>query len=380
MTMTSRYGGVIEKRGYVRLANAYNEHADEVWGMVSGKVTINTDDAIPGRFSGTINEVREYDPYLTMFAPFVYLSYLDPTTSPMTRVEVREQMGLFVLTGVIRDYRGPSTVQTIEAYDMTWLLSQRFPASNVTLTVGTNPITWIIGKLATLGFPRHDIEPTSQTITKEMTWRIGTSWLTIINDTLESVGYHHIWADRFGRLIGRKIRPLLEMSPQASFTTEMGDIGEYVRLEPDFANVKNDIIVTGNNPGDDPLVARATNVCSKSPASIYNLRTFDTDEPVYLTMTEDNPALETQADVTAWAKRLLEERVSFLQRMAIEVVPHPAMNLHEPISLYIETDTGHVAANGKWWWDQLELDLISQNPAMRLRCNKLTRFETSVTT
>lgn len=373
---TSRYAGTVEKDGVVYLANANNELSDEVWGIVNGKVMINVSDAVPGRFTGTINEVRQYDPWKTMFAPFLYISYLDPSTSPLTRVTRREQMGLFVLTTTTRDYRGAETVQNIEAFDLCWLVSQRFPSSEIVLPVGTNPITWIKSKLDVLGFPRYILESTTDTIQTEMTWRPSTNWLSIFNEVLEAFGYYHLWADRFGRLVGRRIRNLMDVQPQAEFTTAMGDIGKYVRLEPDYTMIRNHVIVTGNNPSGDPIYATATNVDRDSPSSIWSLRTFDTDDPVYLTLPEDNPSIQTQEAANAMAARLLEEHSSYMERMSIEVVPYPGLDMHEPISLYVETDAGHVAANGQWWWDQLEVGLTARDGAMKLRVNKLVPFET----
>lgn len=374
----SRYGGVVYIGGELFLADHMNTIQDEVWGFYQGSVDIDVDQQVPGRANIQIGEIRKYTPYQTMFAPFLVVKYMNPKTRSM--VSLRHQLGLFVMLPETRDYVSGSSMQTIEAFDMVWLLSQRFAFNSLTLAVGTNPITYIRSRMNALGFPRFNLTSTSKTLTKEYTWRPGTSWLQIFNDLLDAIGYYHIWADQTGVLTTWPIRELLQTESQTLFSTDYGDIGNHVRIEADPDQIRNDVMVFGNSPSGTAISVRRTNTDPTSPTSIYGLRTTDADEPVYLTLVEDNPAIDSVSAATARATQLLEERSSKLVRQQIEIVPYPGLNMREPIDLYIETDAGHVASNGKWWWDQMSVNFGRDIGAMSLRCNKLSPFETTTVT
>ena len=380
-SVAGRYGGVVKVSAEIRFADRDNAMGDLVEGFEKASVEVDVDQVVASKFTATINEYREMTAYKTFFAPFLTVEYLttdDPlgTGGYMTPVTLREQMGLYTLLPLNRDFDGGAVTQAVTAYDMMWLLSQRFLPSNVTLAKGTNAVNYIRGRLDTMGF-RHSIRTSTQTLTTEMTWNNGTSWVSVLNDLLDAIGFYHLAASRTGRLESGPYKHISQVEEQTTFSTEYGDIGRKVTLEPDPEYIRNDVIVYGNTPEntETPISARATNVDRNSPTSIYALRSDDADEPVYLTLIEDDSSIESTSVAAARANKLLEERTSMFYRMEIETVPYPGLDMREPIRLEIQNDAGIWIANEKWWWDHLTVGFTPDAAAMKLRCNRLLPFE-----
>lgn len=371
-TANNRYGGVIEVTGNVFYADIQNTLGAEIPNIETGLVRWSADALVPSTLEMSVRDLFDFVPYRTLIAPFMTVSYIDALDG--VRVTVADQLGLFTLLPVKRDHVGASTAQSMVGYDIVWLLAQRSTAISVVLSVGSDPIAYIRTKLDQFGF-RHRLTSTSHTLVKEFTWRPGTAWITIFNDLLNAIGYYQLWSDRTGVLVSMPIRALVNVESQAEFSTEFADVGEHVSLEPDQLHIRNDIIVIGNSPTNDPIVSRRTNVDGDSPVSIFSLRSSDDADPVYLTLVEDDSGIETQAAADAIASRLLEERSSLLTRLEIEVVPRPGIRMREPVSLYIESDAGHIIADGKWWWDEMTVKFTDETGGMSMRLNKLIDLE-----
>lgn len=364
-----RYGGVIQSWGELFEADISNAIGPQIENIETASANWKVDSLVPGSMQMGLRDLRDYFPYKSMIAPFLHLSYMDPS-NPGTRLSFHEQQGLFVVLPTSKDLIGAGVTQNVTAYDITWLLSQRSCGDPISLAVGVNPVDYIQSKLNLFGF-RHRITETTHTLTKEFTWRTGTAWITIFNDLLNAIGYYQLWSDRYGVLVSMPIRTLANVESQASFSTDMGDIGEHVTLDPDQLHIRNDIIVIGNAPTNDPIVVQRTNIDRSSPTSIYGLRSSDDADPVYLTLVEEDSSIESYAAATSLANRLLEERSSLFTRLSLDLVPWPGLHLHEPIDVEIETDGGYQAAEGKWWWDEMGYDLTDSAASMTLRCNKL---------
>lgn len=378
-TVGGRYGGVVSISGAIHYANKENQIGDVIEGFEKASVEVDVDQVVSAKFSAVLNEYIQLTGYSTFFAPFLTVSYLttdDPlgTGGYMTPVTMTEQIGLYALLPMARDFDGGKVVQNVTAWDMMWLLSQRFSQGGVTLPVGTIAVNYMRQRLDAMGF-RHSIRTSGHALTKELTWSEGTSWVSILNDITDAIGYYHLYADRFGRIVSGPYKHISQVEEQTTFSTEYGDIGRHVILEPDPEWIKNDVIVYGNSPGETPISARATNVDRNSETSIYSLQSDDTDEPVYLTLIEDDPSIESQAIAQARANKLLEERSSMFYRLQVETVPYPGLDMREPIRLEIENDHGVVIANEKWWWDHLTVGFTPSDGAMKLRCNRLLDFE-----
>jgi hypothetical protein len=379
-SVAGKYGGVVEIEGNLYSADVDNQIGDEIEGWSTATVEVDVDQAVSGKFTATLNEFRDLTAYATFIAPFLTVRYRT-TDDPLGTggygeiVTTRHQCGLYTLLPMPREFRGGKVIQTVTAWDLTWLLSQRYSQGSVTLSVGTKVVQYVRDRLNALGFTRHSIQDSDHGLTKEMIWQDGTSWIAVLNDLLEAIGYYKLWASRTGRLTSRPYRHISSVEEQVTFSTRFGDIGRTVTLEPEQEYIKNHVIVYGNSPGDTPIVGSATNTDRNHPTSIYSLRSDGDQPPVYLTLTEDDPDIESQAVATSRARKLLEERSSMFYRLQIETIPYPALDQREPIRLYIETDRGIEVANEKWWWDHMTLGFTPKQGGMKLRCNRLLGFE-----
>lgn len=380
-SISGRYGGVVDVRGSVFLADANNNIGEELTGFSKAQVETDVDQIVASTFTAELGEYREFTAYKTFLAPFLTVSYLSfdqfaGVDGYMSRTTLTAQMGLYSLLPAKRDFDGGSVKQSVQAWDMMWRLSQRFASIAVTLPVGTNIVTYVIGRLNALGFTRNSIRPSGATLSAEKTWRAGTSWVSILNELLDGIGYYRLRADRTGKIVSQPYRAISQVEEQFTFSTDMGDIGRKVTLDPDMEYIKNDVLVYGNNPAtNDPIRARATNVDRDSATSIFGLRNADDEEPVYLTLVEDNPGIESYDAALSLAHKLLEERSSMFYRLEVEVVPWPMLDMLEPIRMNIESDTGIEIASEKWWWDHMSVGFTPTDARMKLRCNRLLPFE-----
>jgi hypothetical protein len=378
-SVSGRYGGVVSISGFVYLADKDNNVLGKMEDFVDARVETDVDQVVASKFSATIAGFQEHTAYQVFLAPYLGIEYYtteDPLGqgSYFEKVSLLEQVGLYTLLPMSRDWNKGAVTQEVQAWDMMWLLSQRYSYGAITLPAGTNVINYIRGRLDMLDF-RHAIQTSGQNLSKEMTWQDGVSWVTVFNDLLDAIGFYHLWADRTGRIVSRVVRLISKVQEQATLSTEWGDIGTHVVLEPDPEWIKNDVLVQGSSPGQTPITARATNKDRNSPTSIYGLRSGDTKDPIYLTHIESDPSIETSAIALARARKILEERSSMFYRLQIETVPIPGLDMREPIRLEITDDDGREIANEKWWWDHMSIGFTAKDGIMSLRCNQLLEFE-----
>lgn len=116
---------------------------------------------------------------------------------------VRFDLGAYFTSVPSIDYTRSPITYVVEGYDILLRLANRV-GSSYSLLAGDRILRAVESILLAQGFSRYVIDPqqTAATMPAARVWPIddNTTWLTVVNDLLASVGYAGIWSDWYGRL------------------------------------------------------------------------------------------------------------------------------------------------------------------------------------
>lgn len=151
-------------------------------------------------------------------------------------------------------------IYAMEGFDILDLLSDPVGES-YSVSEGVSYVAAVEQILTELGYQRFTIssEYASLTLPSTRTWVIdpNLTWLTIVNDLLNAIGYEGIWSDWDGRLVSNPYRAPRERASEwvydADILTSM--ITRKRRLETDFYRAPNRWVFyrTNNVDGDPPI-------------------------------------------------------------------------------------------------------------------------------
>jgi len=202
--------------------------------------------------------------------------------------------GIFLLNTPTRKYDGTVNVREVEAYDQTVVL--RDSKTMYPLTLAPDPVygwTKIVNNILTytgidekyyMGFkfnPAYVNIPLSSGggRARKRTYDMGTSWLEIVNDLLNSASYESLWFDSNGVLISRPYSVASSVPGKFSWSADstsiiMVDIEETI----DTFDVAN-VFVVANTADEwgDQLVGRYINDNLGSPSSVSELGRYIVD-------------------------------------------------------------------------------------------------------
>jgi hypothetical protein len=378
-------GGSITVRGELFVSSHNNQvTATKIRGLTSGLVTISEADAAPSTFTFSANsrirtggDVSALDlaPYETFLAPFLTLSWRDPSQAGGV-MTVRRQLGVYILLPPTKEAFADWSVGTFQCKDLCWLLDQDSFAGTYTVTAGTRYVDAVATILSNGGMSRTNIAYSSRTLSKTRSWDPGTSRLTIINDLLASLGYWPLWADWDGRLTSRKIDAANKLQPVVSFSTANGDILDSITFDPDLSLVANRVVVVGSSPTSNanaaPVKAVRNNTRADSPTSQVVLGI--PGRGLILSRIIEDSRITTQSAADDLADAELAKATSVLVRMGLKLRPNPLIEFRQPVTLDIRQEDGTALADGKWRWDELQIGFTPSDGAMALRVNKLLPY------
>lgn len=160
----------------------------------------------------------------------------------------------------------------IEAYDKGWVLESTTTETSLHFAAGTNYIAAIEQLLTEAGISLRMITPTAATLATEREgWKIGTDYLTIINELLAEINYAPIWFDERGYAV---IRPIIEPTAENIKHTYAGmDVTSVLSFNTtaavDIFGRPNVFVGVCENPDlPAPLIATAENNSALSALSI----------------------------------------------------------------------------------------------------------------
>ncbi len=225
----------------------------------SGSVTRTSYADLHGSASLLIG--RDLDWGAALLRPYVTV------TSPATTA--RFNMGAYFASTPRTTYGRRPVVHEVEGIDV--LDALRTPVGeSYAVGVGVPYLTAIETILVTLGYPAgaYAIDQTSAlaALPSARTWVLddNTTWLTIVNDLLGSIGYMGVWSDWDGRLRVQPYRAPLARQAEwvydTGITTSM--LSQQRTLERDLYNVPNRWVFYRSNTieGEPPILGNGIHV------------------------------------------------------------------------------------------------------------------------
>jgi len=173
-------------------------------------------------------------------------------TNPDTGDVAQFNLGVYSLQSPTYDNSAAPTVQTFQGYDLNYLLNQELGDSYM-LAAGSDPLQAMVDLIvAVLPGVAVTFTPTSKTPPKDMVWPSGqqdpynstngtNTYLTIVNDVLNSIGYAPLWVDWDGTFQMTPYVSPVDLDPEWTFdlTDEHNIVAEARTSYQDTYDVPN---------------------------------------------------------------------------------------------------------------------------------------------
>lgn len=267
------------------------------------------------------------------------VNYITDELRPMlVRDGVAHPLGVYCIgtrqvevlpTGAYRD--------KIEAYDRTVRLSWAKTEARAYWRKGTLYQTVIEHYVAAAGVPRLSFTPSDAVLqTDRADWDVGTSYLTIVNQLLDEIGYRPLHCDCYGLMVAR---PRVEPSAANithSFGPSQADVLLQMELtrELDLYNAPNVFIAYVENPElAAPMTATAVNDSPTSPLSTVG-RSVRIPKITKLDNIASQAALQAYVD-----KQCAESRMAY-EQVTIKTAPRPGHGVADTVALVHDGASG----------------------------------------
>lgn len=218
----------------------------------------------------------------------------------------------------------------IEAYDTCFLLKSTTVEGTLHFAAGTNYLSPVEALLVGAGISQHIIEPTAATLaTDREDWKIGTDYLTIVNQLLSEINYDPIWFDAQGYAV---IQPHSEPSAgniSHSYNgTDLKSVLSYnATASVDVYGKPNVFIAICQNPDlPAPLIATAENNSALSSLSILRRA-----RRIAKTYTVDNIA--SQSALQDYVDRLRLDSMMSSETVAITTANMPGHGIGDTVAI-----------------------------------------------
>jgi hypothetical protein len=317
-----------------------------------GVVHIDTGQVSQMTFQAQTTERDVLSPYRDWIAPVMTLTVPQDDGSGTARFT--EQLGLYMMMPPVMTDSASQGMDAIDGRDVLWLFASSGPGKAYSIAAGTNIVTAMRTICDTLSV-RHAIQTSSRTTSKKRTWRSNNTWLQIMNDLARSIGFVPVFPDRRGRVRSYRFKRLGDTQPARTISSAAGMVLDQTVREPDLNRVCNHVVVIGNDPKGNPVIARRRNTDPDSSTSAYNLGTVT--EPVWISKFVEDPNLDDQDAVDALADRLMDQGTSAFVRMQVKTTPIMTFEINDVAALDIVNDDGLEVASGRWRWDTMTLGL-----------------------
>lgn len=234
-------------------------------------------------------------------------------------IEGLETWGLGVYRPVkpVSQIDGSTTRWDVQLLDVLTIIAGSNPPLGYALNAGANVTNAVKALVADVGESTAAITDSAATLTTSRVWDAGLSYLAIINELLDSIGYWPLTTDAEGRLsTGPYVRP---QDRPVAFRFIDGETAIYrpqFTIEHDYFNIPNHVQAVAEGTGDVPtLVANVYNDDPESPYSTVNAP--PNTHPV------ENVEATDQAAIDSIALRTLETLTEPTRTIVIAALPVP---------------------------------------------------------
>jgi hypothetical protein len=319
--------------------------------VVNGEVAVDLNAAVAMTFTGEVLGTELLTPFRDWIAPVITIER--PSTDGTGNVLEVQQLGLYQVQPAEKRFTAASSRFAIDGRDPTWLLASDVIARPYNIAAGVNYSVAIRQVIESAGISRHAIQTTAATLPRKRSWKPGTTKLQIANDLARSNGFLSLFADRTGRIRSRRFQRLGTTAAARTISTANGDVIRELTLTPDQERLTNHVVVVGNNPDGDPVIAERLNDDPSSPTSTVSLGS--PDDPVVITKYVEDSNIDDQDAADQLADRLMDEGTSAFVRMEVVTFAIANWTPNDIIACDIVNETGDQIANGKWRWTGLRL-------------------------
>lgn len=340
--------------------------------FIQGEVSANEDnEGAMWSFTGEFTDPINLEPYVDFVAPFLRIEYANgKIVDDGSGYGV--QMGLYVVVPPRKTVTSTESTYQMDGRDMLWLLSRARYAGVEVEPIG-GVITDRVGqRLSALGFNRYVIQKSSRRTGRARTFDVASSGVDVCNDLLSAITFYGLTPDRLGRFTSYQVLDLMLRQPNAIMLGgDDGAVLEPYDVEPE-TEIFNRVTVYKDNK-DNPFNFTADNNDPSSPTRISRIG-LHALPPVSFS------EAETQADVEAEARRLLQEHSSVMLNATLRTMPQPWHNLREVYYLHLKQRDGKSVreAYGRYWCKGFTINFSQTDATMTHRLYRLTAFSSSV--
>lgn len=347
-------GGVVTVDAVCYRATAANAFLDVV-PVAKGEVVVDLGAQVPMTFTGELLGADLLTPFRDWLAPVITIER--PSADGTGNVIETQQLGLYQVQPARKTYTAASSRFAIDGRDPTWLLGSHVFARPYNVPAATN-YSEALRDLCDLVGVRHAIQSTTKVTPRIRSWKPGETALQAFNDLARSNGFLAAFPDRIGRVRSHRFQRLQQPEPARTISSAAGDVIRTVSIDPDPSRLCNHVIVVGNNPDGDLIVAERLNNDPRSPTSTVRIGT--PDQPAVITKYVEDSNIEDQDAADDLADRLMDQGASANVRMELTTLPIASWMPHDISLLAVVNDAGEEVAAGRWRWTGLRMGFGAQ--------------------
>ena len=266
------------------------------------------------------------------FVPNERVDLMSDELRPVMVLEgVDYPLGIYRIATVNEVYSAYGKTIDIEAYDRSWLVSAAKTESLLHLAAGTKYVDAIEQLLVACGIARTMIADSPLTLTADREdWRIGTSYLDIVNALLREINYNELWFDGAGIA---HVEPYAAPSAAhivrqySSRDIRRPSMGLDMSGTVDMYSAPNVFVVICSNP-DNPGGMRAVSVNDSPVSSKSTLR-----RGMRITQVTQLQQTGSQLALQGYADRLRDESLLSNYALEFDVLAEPGHGVGDIIGI-----------------------------------------------
>ncbi|WP_084821255.1 MULTISPECIES: hypothetical protein [unclassified Leucobacter] len=292
------------------LLNRDDQPLRKLIGVTGGGVDVDATTRLRAAGNLTIEEMGQEIDWLSHR---VRISY-DPGIPGVSEWPVATML----LSSPKESYRGKRLVYDVGLLGKLAIIDETSVKGTYSVPAGAVVIDRVLELINDCGERRYSVSPSTAVTRSAMVWKPGTSYLTIINDLLSSIGYWSLWCDGAGVF---RIEPYVDPGDRLSaFDFAAGARAVHSPdwdRDQDLSSIPNIAIVVSQGDGEQPaIVGTAWNLDPRDPFSIPNR---GREIPVI----DEGAEVDSQATADLLAARLLRDARSAVAHLSVQhfVVP-----------------------------------------------------------
>jgi len=213
----------------------------------SGSINIDFSRDIIGQANFEIQDISDIN-YLSDLIKPIYCFVVNGTTYEIP-------LGHYMLLSPDKKTDGTNIYRTIQGFDLLKALDQDKTIVSKTFASGTNVVTAIEGLLDDVGtWVNYSIEPSSETLSEDVSYELGKSTLFIINSLLNMINYYPLFCTGNGVYKGVPWTATPNIAHEF-IDNELSLYEENIDVSTDYSNIYNRVVIITNQleEGTAPL-------------------------------------------------------------------------------------------------------------------------------